>query len=40
MKSLTTEDMEKIEEGIRQKYTKVTISPEGNFQYPTGEAGT
>jgi len=39
MKSLTAEDVEKIEEGIRQKYTKVAISPEGNFRYPTGEAG-
>ncbi len=39
MKGLTTEDLEKIGEGIRQKYTKVAISPEGNFQYPTGEAG-
>ena len=39
MKGLTTEDRQRIEEGIRQKYTKVAISPEGNFQYPTGEAG-
>ena len=39
MISITAEDKERIEEGIRQKYTNVAISPEGNFQYPTGEAG-
>ena len=39
MKDLTAEDLEKIQEGIRQKYKSVAISPEGNFQYPTGEAG-
>ena len=39
MKGITAEDKKKIAEGIRQKYTKVAISPEGNFPYPTGEAG-
>jgi SAM-dependent methyltransferase len=36
---LTTEDRGRIEESIRQKYIKVAISPEGNFQYPIGRAG-
>ncbi len=39
MQGLTTEDLKKIEEGIKEKYTKVAISPEGNFQYPTGVDG-
>ncbi len=39
MKGLTAEDRKKIEGGIRQKYVRVAISPEGNFQYPTGKAG-
>jgi len=39
VKSITAEDRRRIEEGIRQKYTKVAKSPEGNFRYPTGEAG-
>jgi SAM-dependent methyltransferase len=36
---ITAEDRKKIEEGIRKKYMRVAINPEGNFQYPTGEAG-
>lgn len=36
---LTTEDKKRIEAGIRGKYTKVAVSPEGLFQYPTGRAG-
>jgi len=36
---ITAEDRQRIEEGIRQKYMKVAISPEGNFKYPTGKAG-
>lgn len=39
MKSITAEDRRRIEEGIRQKYMKVAVSPGGNFRYPTGEAG-
>ncbi len=40
MKNLiTAEDRKKIEEGIRKKYMRVAINPEGNFQYPTGKAG-
>jgi arsenite methyltransferase len=39
MKNITAEDKNKIEEGIRQKYKKVAISPEGSFQYPTGKVG-
>jgi arsenite methyltransferase len=35
----SSEDRKRIEEGISQKYKKVAISPEGNFQYPTGRAG-
>lgn len=36
---LTPQDRKRIEEGIRGKYTKVSDSPEGLFQYPTGRAG-
>ena len=39
MKSLTLEDRKRIEEGIRQKYSRVAQNSEGNFRYPTGEAG-
>lgn len=35
---LTTEDKKRIEESIRQKYTKVSVSPGDLFQYPTGRA--
>ena len=33
---LQKKDLKKIKEGIRQKYAKVSISPEGLFKYPTG----
>ena len=36
---MTAEDRRKIESGIREKYQKVVIGPEGSFQYPTGKAG-
>ncbi len=36
---LTTQDQKQIEESIREKYVKVTVSPEGLFRYPTGRAG-
>lgn len=36
---ITTEDIEKIEAGIREKYIKVAKSPEGQFKYPTGKKG-
>jgi len=36
---LTADDRKKIEEGIRGKYAKVAISPQGLFSYPTGRAG-
>jgi len=39
VKSLTPEDRKRIEEGIRQKYARVARTSEGNFRYPTGEAG-
>jgi arsenite methyltransferase len=35
----TTEDLGKIEAGIREKYLKVAKSPEGQFKYPTGKKG-
>jgi arsenite methyltransferase len=39
MKSLLTgEDRRKIQEGIRKKYAKVAVTPEGSFRYPTGKA--
>lgn len=36
---VSDEDRKKIENGLQKKYSKVAITPEGNFQYPTGEAG-
>lgn len=36
---ITQEDLEQITAGIRQKYSRVADSPEGQFQYPTGRAG-
>jgi SAM-dependent methyltransferase len=39
MKTVSSEDRKRIEEGLRQKYVLVAISPEGNFQYPTGKDG-
>lgn len=36
---LSAEDRARIEEGIRRKYAKVSLSPEGLFNYPTGRAG-
>jgi arsenite methyltransferase len=39
MKSMSAENRKRIEEGLRRKYAQVAISPEGSFQYPTGEAG-
>ena len=35
---LTDEEKQTIEKGIRQKYAKVSVSPEGLFKYPTGRA--
>ena len=37
--SFTPEEIERIKEGIKQKYAKVAVNPEGNFRYPTGRAG-
>lgn len=37
--TLTAEDRKQIEEGLQQKYAKVSINPEGLFRYPTGRAG-
>ncbi len=36
---LNKEELIKIEEGIRDKFSKVAVSPEGLFQYPTGKKG-
>lgn len=36
---LAPEDTKKIRNGIREKYNKVAINPEGLFKYPTGRAG-
>jgi len=35
----TPEDYQRIQAGIREKYGKVAVSPEGQFRYPTGRAG-
>lgn len=32
-------DLDKIEAGIREKYSKVAQTPEGQFKYPTGQKG-
>ncbi len=36
---ITQDDLKKIEEGIRDKYSKVAENPEGLFAYPTGRPG-
>jgi arsenite methyltransferase len=36
---LSAEDRARIEESIRRKYAKVSLSPEGLFTYPTGRDG-
>ena len=36
---ITTDDLKKIEAGIRKKYNKVAQSPDGQFKYPTGKKG-
>jgi arsenite methyltransferase len=35
---LAAEDRRRIQESIRQKYSKVATSPDGHFRYPTGLA--
>jgi arsenite methyltransferase len=37
--ALSTQDLKQIHNGIRDKYAKVAVSPEGQFKYPTGRAG-
>ena len=32
---ITIDDREKIEAGIREKYSKVAINSEGQFKYPS-----
>ena len=34
-----SDERKRIQEGIREKYKVVAISPEGKFSYPTGRAG-
>ncbi len=36
---ITQKDLEQITDGIRNKYSRVADSPEGQFKYPTGRAG-
>jgi SAM-dependent methyltransferase len=36
---ITQKDLEQIAEGIRDKYSKVAVSPQGQFKYPTGRTG-
>jgi SAM-dependent methyltransferase len=36
---IAQKDLDKIREGICQKYCQVSKSPEGQFQYPTGRIG-
>ena len=36
---LTGQDKQRIEAGIRAKYGKVAVTPEGQFRYPIGRAG-
>jgi hypothetical protein len=36
---LNIQEKQRIEEGLREKYSKVAVSPEGQFRYPTGRAG-
>jgi arsenite methyltransferase len=37
--SFSGTDKQRIKEGIRKKYAKVALTPEGAFRYPTGRAG-
>jgi arsenite methyltransferase len=34
-----SDETKRIREGINEKYKRVALSPEGNFNYPTGRAG-
>jgi len=36
---INNEDLTKIQKGIRDKFSKVAINPEGLFNYPTGRNG-
>ena len=38
-RSLSVQDLNQIHNGIRTKYAKVALNPEGQFEYPTGRAG-
>jgi SAM-dependent methyltransferase len=36
---ISQDDLKKIKQGIRDKYTKAAENPKGLFQYPTGRSG-
>jgi hypothetical protein len=36
---ITQSDRDQISAGIRNKYSRVAVSPEGQFKYPIGRAG-
>jgi len=36
---LTSQDRKRVVNGLRGKYVKVAVNPEGLFRYPTGQAG-
>ncbi len=36
---INSEEKQKIDKSIKEKYGKVAVSPEGQFRYPTGQAG-
>jgi 2-polyprenyl-3-methyl-5-hydroxy-6-metoxy-1,4-benzoquinol methylase len=36
---ISNEDLKQIENGIKEKYSKVATRPEGHFRYPTGRKG-
>ena len=37
--AFTPDQRARIERGLQEKYSRVAVTPEGNFRYPTGRAG-
>jgi arsenite methyltransferase len=37
--TFSRDQLTRIAQGVRGKYSKVAVGPEGNFRYPTGRAG-
>ena len=37
--TLNVQELDQIHKAIREKYAKVAVNPEGQFDYPTGRAG-